>query len=184
LTWLSLMLDCQIGKPDTLPQSKEEVDAQLKKIAQTCHLTNLVFHLLNTLLLFLLLNRMTHARWCSAIVAALFAIHPLHVESVAWVSERKDVLSTFFWLLTMWAYLRYAHRPGLINYLPILLFFILGFLAKPMLVTLPFVLLLMDYWPLKRHGMPKPKTTKKGRRKKQNKFEPSSTGCKNLPSRF
>jgi len=137
LTWLSLMLDCQLAKPHSPPLSKEQADAQLLKIAQTCHSTNLIFHLLNTLLLFLLFERMSHAPWRSAIVAALFALHPLHVESVAWISERKDVLSTFFWLLTMWAYLRYTRRPGLINYFPVLLFFALGLLAKPMLVTLP-----------------------------------------------
>jgi len=169
LTWLSLMLDCQIAKPHSPPQSKEQADAQLKKIAQTCHSTNLLFHLLNTLLLFLLLERITHARWCSACAAALFALHPLHVESVAWISERKDVLSTFFWLLTMWTYQRYARRPRLIKYIPILLFFILGFLAKPMLVTLPFVLLLIDYWPLKRFAAAEPKTTKRISRKKRKK---------------
>jgi tetratricopeptide (TPR) repeat protein len=93
---------------------------------------------------------MTKARWESAFVAALFALHPLHVESVAWVSERKDVLSTFFWLLTMGAYCLYVERPGLRRYLFVVLFFALGLMSKPMLVTLPFVLLLLDYWPLQR----------------------------------
>jgi len=114
------------------------------------HLTNLVFHIASTLLLFLVLERMTGALWRSAFVAALFALHPLHVESVAWAAERKDVLSTFFWMLTMWAYIRYIERPRLNRYLLALLFFALGLLSKPMLVTLPFVLLLLDYWPLGR----------------------------------
>jgi tetratricopeptide (TPR) repeat protein len=114
------------------------------------HLTNLIFHIANTLLLFLVLKQMTSALWQSAFVAALFALHPLHVESVAWVSERKDVLSTFFWMLTMWAYLRYVKYPNVARYLLTLLIFALGLMAKPMLITLPFVLLLLDYWPLGR----------------------------------
>jgi tetratricopeptide (TPR) repeat protein len=114
------------------------------------HLTNLLFHLMNTALLLLVLRRMTGTLWRSGFVAALFALHPLHVESVAWVAERKDLLSAFFWLLTMWAYARYAERPGLKRYLPVLLFFGLGLLAKPMVATLPFVLLLLDFWPLGR----------------------------------
>ena len=114
------------------------------------HLTSLLFHLANTLLLFLVLHRMTKALWQSAFVAALFALHPLHVQSVAWVAERKDVLSTFFWMLTMGTYVSYVARPGLTRYLTLLLCFALGLMAKPMLVTLPFVLLLLDYWPLHR----------------------------------
>jgi len=93
---------------------------------------------------------MTGALWRSGFVAALFAFHPLHVESVAWIAERKDVLSTFFWMLTMWAYVRYTERPGLRRYSFVLMWFVLGLLSKPMLVTLPFVLLLIDYWPLGR----------------------------------
>jgi len=134
LTWLSLMLDCQLYGLNP----------------GGYHLTNLVFHLANTLLLFLVLKRMTGALWKSSFVAALFALHPLHVESVAWVTERKDVLSTFFWILTMLMYVRYVERPGLNRYLLVLLSFTLGLLSKPMLVTLPFVLLLLDYWPLGR----------------------------------
>jgi Flp pilus assembly protein TadD len=134
LTWLSLMLDCELF------ESK----------SQACHTTNILFHLANTLLLFVVLRRMSGALWRSAFVAGLFALHPLHVESVAWVSERKDVLSTFFWLLTMWAYVRYVERVGAARYVPIVVFFALGLMAKPMLVTLPFVLLLLDYWPLGR----------------------------------
>ncbi len=113
-------------------------------------LTNLLFHIANALLLFLWLLRTTRAPGRSFLVAAFFALHPLHVESVAWAVERKDVLSTFFWLLTMWAYVWYAERPRLRRYLLILVCFILGLMAKPMLVTLPFVLLLLDYWPLDR----------------------------------
>ncbi len=114
------------------------------------HLTSLLFHTANALLLFLWLQRTTGALGPSFLVAALFALHPLHVESVAWVAERKDVLSTFFWLLTMWAYVWYVESPGFRRYLLILACFILGLMAKPMLVTLPLVLLLLDYWPLHR----------------------------------
>ena len=114
------------------------------------HLTSLLFHMASTLLLFFILNRMTKAPWKSAFVAALFALHPLHVESVAWVAERKDVLSTFFWMLTIVAYVFYVERPRLQSYLAVLVLFILGLMAKPMLITLPFVMLLLDYWPLQR----------------------------------
>src|SRR5262249_16745468 len=114
------------------------------------HLTNLLLHTANVVLLFLALRRMTGAVWRSAAVAALFAVHPLHVESVAWVSERKDVLSGLFWMLTLLAYAWYAERPVWGRYLLVTASFALGLLAKPMLVTLPCVLLLLDYWPLKR----------------------------------
>jgi tetratricopeptide (TPR) repeat protein len=114
------------------------------------HLTNLLLHIINTLLLFAVLKKMTTAFWPSAFVAALFALHPLHVESVAWISERKDLLSTFFLLCTIAAYLYYLARPAISRYLLILLLFALGLMAKPMLVTLPLVLLLLDYWPLDR----------------------------------
>lgn len=114
------------------------------------HLTNIVLHSINTALLFLVLSWYTGSRWASALVAALFGWHPVHVESVAWVSERKDVLSTLFWLLTMWAYLGYVRRNSIPLYLLSLIFLMLGLLAKPMLVTLPCVLLLMDVWPLGR----------------------------------
>jgi len=132
LMWLSLMLDSQCGSDSS----------------QTGHIHNLLFHIANTLLLFLVFKKMTGCLWRSAFVAALFALHPLHVESVAWVSERKDVLSTFFWLLTMLAYVKYTEKKTFSGYALILLFFILGLMSKPMLVTLPFVLLLLDYWPL------------------------------------
>lgn len=134
LTWLSHMLDYEIYGPK--PGGH--------------HLSSLLFHAANTLLLFFVLSQMSGALWRSGFVAALFALHPLHVESVAWVAERKDVLSTFFWLLTMWAYARYAERPGLSRYLLVLLLFAFGLMSKPMLVTLPFVMLLLDYWPLNR----------------------------------
>jgi protein O-mannosyl-transferase len=176
LTWLSHMLDCELYG--------------LKPVGH--HLTSLLFHTANTLLLFGLLKRLTGAFWRSAFVAALFALHPLHVESVAWVAERKDVLSTLFFLLTLGAYARYAGRsvvsgqesvtsnqlsvigrqkaegsptqhatrntqqtPRITRhasfyYVLALVFFALGLMSKPMLVTLPFVMLLLDYWPLRR----------------------------------
>ncbi len=114
------------------------------------HLTNLFFHIVNSLLLLWILKRATGALWPSFFVAAVFALHPLRVESVAWVAERKDVLSGFFWMLTIAAYVQYAQKPALIKYLLVVLTFSLGLMAKPMLVTLPFVLLLFDYWPLGR----------------------------------
>ncbi len=114
------------------------------------HLTSVLFHALTVLLLFAFLYRSTGAKWRSALVAFLFALHPLHVESVAWVAERKDVLSAFFWFLTLWTYVRYSERPGIGRYALVLLPFCLGLMAKPMIVTLPFVLLLVDQWPLRR----------------------------------
>ena len=114
------------------------------------HLVSLAWHLASTLLLFHLLRRMTKAIWPSAFAAAMFALHPLHVESVAWIAERKDVLSTFFWIATTLAYVRWTERPGMGRYLVMLLCFATGLLAKPMLVTLPFTLLLLDFWPLRR----------------------------------
>ncbi len=134
LTWLSHMLDCEIYGLNPLGH----------------HITNLLIHIANSLLLFLLLSRMTGAVWRSVFVAAAFALHPIHVESVAWVAERKDVLSGLFWMLTMLAYVRYAERPNIQRYLLVLLAFAMGLMSKPMVVTLPFVLLLLDYWPLER----------------------------------
>jgi len=113
-------------------------------------LTNLFFHIANSLLLFLILFRMTGAIWQSAFVATMFALHPLNVESVAWVAERKNVLSTLFWLLTIWAYIRYAEKPTTKRYSLVFLLFAFGLMSKSMVVTLPFVLLLLDYWPLER----------------------------------
>ncbi len=114
------------------------------------HWTSVIIHIFNTVLLFLLLNQLTGAIWRSALVAALFAVHPINVESVAWIAERKNVLSTFFWILTMLLYVWYVKQPGWKRYLPVFLCFALGLMSKPMLVTLPFVLLLLDYWPLNR----------------------------------
>ncbi|MGZ3578591.1 MAG: hypothetical protein ACXU98_06195 [Syntrophales bacterium] len=126
LTWLSHMLDVQLFGLNP----------------GWHHVTNLILHIANTILLFLVFYRMTKGLWQSAFVAALFALHPLHVESVAWASERKDILSALFWILTMGAYSYYAERRVLWRYLITLLFFILGIMSKPMLVTLPFVLIL------------------------------------------
>jgi Tfp pilus assembly protein PilF len=114
------------------------------------HLTNVLIHALASLLLFAALKRMTGALWRSALVAFLFALHPLHVESVAWVAERKDVLCAFFWFLTLWCYARYVERPGPARYLAVLLGFAGGLMSKSMIVTLPCVLLLLDFWPLRR----------------------------------
>jgi tetratricopeptide (TPR) repeat protein len=134
LTWLSHMADVQLFGAD----------------AGGHHLVSVLLHLANTLLVFAWLRGMTGAPWRSALAAALFAVHPLHVESVAWVSERKDVLSTLFWLLASMAWVRYARRPRPGPYLLSLALFAVGLLAKPMLVTLPFALLLVDVWPLGR----------------------------------
>jgi tetratricopeptide (TPR) repeat protein len=134
LIWLSLMLDCQLFGPGP----------------GGFHLVNILLHIVNILLLFTVLKKMTGALWQSAFVAALFALHPMHVESVAWIAERKDVLSTFFWMLTLLAYFVYVSRPSVFRYIVTLAAFALGLMAKPMLVTLPFVLLLLDYWPLER----------------------------------
>ncbi len=140
LTWLSLMLDFELYGLSPAGY----------------HWSNLLFHIANTLLLFFLLSGITGAVYKSAFVAALFALHPLHVESVAWVSERKDVLSTFFLMLTMDAYVKFVEKPGIIKYLFVLIAFSLGLMAKSMLVTLPFVLLLMDFWPLERFSRRQP----------------------------
>ena len=143
LTWLSLMLDCQLFHAASLPGGANP---------GWMHFMNLLLHLANTLLLFAILRKMTGALWPSAFVAAAFAIHPMHVESVAWIAERKDVLSTMFLLLTLAAYVSYVRRRGPVRYALTLLLFALGLLAKPMLVTLPILLLLLDYWPLEQIG--------------------------------
>jgi tetratricopeptide (TPR) repeat protein len=114
------------------------------------HLVSLLIHLLNTLLLFWVLRRMTDKIWQSAFVAALFALHPLHVEPVAWVADRKDLLCALAWILAMWAYVGYAARPAIGRYLIVMVLFVVGLMAKPMMVTLPVVLILLDYWPLSR----------------------------------
>ena len=114
------------------------------------HLTSLLLHIANILLLFWVLKRLTGSAWPSAFVAVVFAVHPLQVESVAWVSERKNVLSALLWILTIAAYTRYAERPGISRYSLVVLTFSLGLMAKPVVVTLPCVLLVLDYWPLQR----------------------------------
>lgn len=114
------------------------------------HAVNVLLHALAAMVLFLFLSRATGALWPSALVAFLFALHPLHVESVAWVSERKDVLSALFWFLSLWAYVGYTQRPSVRRYLLVAAWFVLGLMAKPMVVTLPYVLLLLDWWPLRR----------------------------------
>jgi Tfp pilus assembly protein PilF len=122
------------------------------------HLTNLLFHILNTIMLLVVLKEMTGNLWQSAFAAALFAFHPINVESVAWIAERKNVLSTFFWMLTLLSYAQYVKRPGAIRYGGVVLFHIMGLMSKPMVVTMPFVLLLLDFWPLNRFdskGSPK-----------------------------
>ncbi len=138
LTWLSHMLDVQIYRLNPGQH----------------HLTNLIWHLLNSLLLFLLLYRATGAIWQSTFVAAVFALHPINVESVAWVASRKNLLSTFFWIVTLMAYHSYAAHPSARRYVLLLLVFMLGLMSKPMLVTIPFVFLLMDFWPLDRWRLP------------------------------
>src|SRR6266699_177177 len=134
VTWISLMLDSQFFGPR----------------AGAFHAVNLLLHVANTLLLFLWLQHATGAKWRGALVAALFALHPLHVESVAWISERKDVLSTLFWMLALVTYTDYAKTGRISRYFFALLLFGIGLMAKPMLVSLPCVLLLLDYWPLRR----------------------------------
>ena len=154
LTWrgaLDVFYDISTGNWHPLTMLSHMLDWELFGWkAGGHHWTNVLLHILNGVLLFLLLHRLTGALWRSALVAALFAVHPLNVESVAWVSERKNVLSSFFWFLTLLFYVGYARQPGWKRYLPVLICFVLGLMSKAMLVTLPFVLLLMDYWPLNR----------------------------------
>jgi protein O-mannosyl-transferase len=134
VTWLSHMLDVTLFGMDPAWH----------------HLMNLGFHIANALMLFALLRYLTGRLWSAALVAALFALHPLHVESVAWAAERKDVLSMFFWLAAMWAWIWYAAGPRITRYLAVLLLFALGLMSKPMVVTFPLILLALDYWPLQR----------------------------------
>ena len=134
LVWLSLMFDYQLHGLN----------------AGGYHLTNLILHVMSALLLFWLFNRITGAIWKSAFIAALFALHPLHVESVAWIAERKDVLSAFFWMLTLCLYVYYTEKPVITRYLLVLLSFACALMSKPMVITLPVVMILLDYWPLNR----------------------------------
>jgi protein O-mannosyl-transferase len=148
LTWLSLMLDYQLFGLN----------------AGMLHLSNVFYHLINTILLFFVFRIMTGAVWRSAFIAALFALHPVNVDTVAWIAERKNLLSTTFWLLTTLSYLYYVKQPGIYRYLLVSVVFILGLLAKPMLVTLPFVFLLLDYWPLNRLHSEKPVESNKDKK--------------------
>ncbi|NBR86629.1 MAG: tetratricopeptide repeat protein [Verrucomicrobia bacterium] len=134
VSWLSHMLDIELFGP----------------VAGAHHLTNVLIHAAAAVMLLLALNRLTRSLWPSAIVAALFAWHPLHVESVAWIAERKDVLCGFFFFFTLWAYVRYVEQPCFRRYVLVFIGFLLGVMSKPMIVTLPCVLLLLDYWPLNR----------------------------------
>jgi len=134
LVWLSFMFDYQLFGLN----------------AGGYHLTNLILHIMSALLLFWLFNRMTGAIWKSAFVAGLFALHPLHVESVAWIAERKDVLSAFFWMLTLCLYVYYTEKPVIRRYLLVLFSFVCALMSKPMVITLPVIMILLDYWPLER----------------------------------
>ena len=136
LTWLSHMADCEVFG--------------LKSWGH--HLVNLLFHTANTLLLFLIFLKMTRALNASAFVAILFAVHPFHVETVVWVADRKDLLSALFWFLTIWSYVRYCEKPGTEGFTVVFLFMAIGVLCKSSIMTLPFALLLLDYWPLARLG--------------------------------
>jgi protein O-mannosyl-transferase len=136
LTWLSHALDCQLFKLNPVGH----------------HYENVLLHAVNVFLLFLLLQSATGVTWSSFLVAALFAVHPVNVESVAWAAERKNVLSMLFFLLTLLAYDRYARQENVRRYLVVVALFALGLMAKPEIITLPFVLLLWDYWPLQRMG--------------------------------
>jgi hypothetical protein len=143
LTWLSLQCDAHFF-------SSRGPQGEVVLSPAAFHGVNLAWHAATTLLLFAVWYRLTGARWRSFLVAALFAVHPMHVESVAWATERKDVLSGFFGALTLWAYVLYRERPGRARYLAVAAAFLLSLLAKPMLMTLPCVLLLLDFWPLRR----------------------------------
>lgn len=134
LTWLSHMVDVELYGLD----------------AGHHHMTSVIIHIVNSFLLFYLINAMTGAVWRSFFVASIFALHPMHVESVVWISERKDLLCALFWFLTMISYVKYAQKSEIKRFIPVMLFFILGLMSKPMIVTLPFVLILMDMWPLGR----------------------------------
>ncbi len=138
LSWLSHMLDVEL----------------FGRVAGAHHLMNLLIHCAAVVMAFLALDRLTHAVWPSAMVAALFAWHPLHVESVVWIAERKDVLCGFFFFFTIWAHARYVEQPGPRRYLTVFGGFVLGVMSKPMIVTLPCVLLLLDFWPLQRISLP------------------------------
>lgn len=162
LTWMSLMLDYQFFGLNP----------------GGYHFTNLLLHLANTLLLFLVFASMTGAVWRSAFVAALFAVHPLHVESVAWIAERKDVLCGLFWILAVGAYARYAERPSWTRYAAVSVAILLALASKAMAVTLPFVLLLLDVWPLRRFGDRSPGIAEASHtRRDQAETSPAAESC-------
>jgi len=154
LTWESLswaMKDVHTGYWHPLTWVTHMLDYQLfgSRVGGH-HWTNVIFHIANSVLLYVVLKRMSGSAWKSALVATLFAVHPLNVESVAWVSERKNVLCTFFWFMGIWSYSYYVVRPTPYRYCLILVTFSLGLMSKPMIVTFPFTLLLLDYWPMGR----------------------------------
>ena len=155
LAWVFTHTDCSLYHPLTMLSLMG--DYQLHGLhAGWYHFTNVLLHTASAILLFLVLRQMTGALWRSAFVAAVFAIHPLRVESVAWVAERKDVLSAFFFMLTLGAYARYVRKPDSPGrYVLVAVAFVLALLSKPTVVTLPFVLLLLDYWPLHRFEQPR-----------------------------
>ncbi|MGP8200625.1 MAG: tetratricopeptide repeat protein [Limisphaerales bacterium] len=155
LEWVIAHADCQLYHPLTMLSLM--ADHQFHGLhAGGYHLTNVLLHTASVILLFLILRLMTGATWRSAFVAAMFAIHPLRVESVAWVAERKDVLSAFFFMLTLGAYAHYVRKPdSLARYLMVAAAFVMALLSKPTVVMLPFVLLLLDYWPLNRFEQPR-----------------------------
>jgi len=169
LTWLSHSLDCQLYELNPAGH----------------HLSSVLLHVLNVLLLFLLLARVTGATGRSLLVAACFALHPINVESVAWVAERKNLLSTLLFLLALGAYGWYARLPNIRRYLVVAVLFALGLTAKPMVITLPFVLLLLDLWPLQRSqgwnrlASPLRPQTRKNRRKRL-----EAVATENASSRF
>jgi tetratricopeptide (TPR) repeat protein len=174
LVWLSLMFDYQLHGLN----------------AGGYHLTNLILHVMSALLLFWLFSRMTGTIWKSAFVAALFALHPLHVESVVWIAERKDVLSAFFWMLTLCLYVYYTEKPVIRRYLLVLLCFACALMSKPMVITLPIVMILLDYWPLNRlhsrkivTNMPEILSVSTNQGKKKNKFKKEALNKNTSPSR-
>ena len=162
LTWLSHELDCELFGVNSGAH----------------HLVNVLFHLLNVLLLFLVMARLTGADWPSAAISALFAIHPLQVDTVAWIAERKNLLSTFFMLLSLLAYVRFVTRPAVLRYAAVFLLFAAALMSKPAVVAFPFLLLLLDYWPLQRIHLGRIAETGKGRDKNFSSFENSTVSLR------
>jgi hypothetical protein len=161
MTWLSLGADVSLagvsGQANVSANDEHlELPASFSRLAVVMHTTNVLLHIANVLLLYGFLRLATRSGWRSALVAALFAVHPLRVESVAWITERKDVLSGFFGLLALIMYVKYVRKGGLLRFAGVCLLFALSLMAKPMLVTFPFLLLLLDYWPMQRWRRPGP----------------------------